>query len=175
MQTLKLDSSYRPIQIIDAFDAFNMVWMDRASMLESYDDVKFRSTHDIWDVPCVIVINRYFGRKYSRLVCNRKNVIWRDNFVCQYCNNKFSIDDLTMDHIVPRSRGGQKTWDNIVASCMRCNQKKGDLLLSEANMKLLREPIEPKYHIFHTFESKNVHEKWRPYLKSIPSFQLSAG
>ena len=168
MQTLKLDSSYRPIQIIDAFDAFNMVWMGRANMVESYDDLKFRSTHDEWDIPCVIVIQRYVKTRKFSLVCNRKNVLWRDRFTCQYCGNIFPPDKLTMDHVTPRSRGGPKTWENIVTSCMKCNQKKGSRLPHEANMIPLALPKEPPTHIFHTVEKKNVHEKWLPYLKGYP-------
>ncbi len=168
MQTLKLDSSYRPIQIIDAFDAFNMVWMGRANMVESYDDLKFRSTHSEWDVPCVIVIKRYVKTRKFSLICNRKNVLWRDRFTCQYCGKIFPYEKLTMDHVTPRSRGGPKTWENIVCSCIKCNQKKGNRLPHEANMIPLCLPKEPNHQIFHTVEKKNVHEKWLPYLKGYP-------
>jgi len=167
MKTLKLDSSYRPIQIIDAYDAFNMIWMRRGNMLESYDNIKFRSTHNEWDIPCVIVINRYVNIHKFTLVCNRKNILWRDRFTCQYCGNIFPHDKLTMDHVTPRSRGGPKTWENIVTSCIKCNQRKGNSTPHEARMVPLCPPKEPSYQLFHTIEKKNIPNKWLPYLKGV--------
>ncbi len=116
MQTLKLDSSYRPIQLIDAFDAFNMVWTNRACMVESYDNITFKSTHDEWEVPCVIVIKRYVPILKYALVCNRKNILWRDRFTCQYCAQIFPQEKLTLDHVTPRSRGGPKTWISLIST-----------------------------------------------------------
>jgi hypothetical protein len=168
MQTLKLDSSYRPIQIIDAFDAFSMVWTQRASMVESYNNTTFRSTHAEWEVPCVIVINRYVPALNCSLVCNRKNVLWRDKLTCQYCGKRHPYENLTLDHVIPSSRGGLKTWENIVCCCRRCNQKKGSMLPAEASMKLLAPPKEPSYHIFNAISKKEMHEKWYPYLQGIP-------
>jgi hypothetical protein len=172
MRTLKLDSSFRPIQIIDAFDAFNMVWMNRAHLIESYDNITFRSTHDEWDVPCVIVIKRYVKMHKFTLVCNRKNVLWRDRFTCQYCASILPHDKLTLDHVTPRSRGGPKSWENIVTCCIKCNQKKGNKLPHEANMVPLRLPKEPPNQIFHTIEKKKIHNKWLPYLKGYPFIKV---
>ena len=165
MKTLKLDSSYKPIQVITVEEAFCMIWMNRANLVEVYDDVFLRSAHESFLAPCVVSVNRYINNSKFTLVCNRKNVIHRDNFTCQYCGIIFPFSQLTMDHIIPRSRGGLKTWDNIVASCIRCNQKKANKLPHEANMKLLGAPTTPPYQIFHTFEKDSIDDKWLPYLK----------
>ena len=164
MKTLKLDSSYRPIQIMDAFDAFSMVWMDRAVLVEAYDGIKFHSTHAEWDVPCVIAIKRYVNLRNFTLGCNRKNVLWRDRFTCQYCGKIMPPDRLTLDHVTPRSRGGPKTWENIVTACYRCNQRKGNSLPNEIGMIPLRLPKEPPTHIFQTLAKNSIHKKWLPYL-----------
>jgi hypothetical protein len=171
MQALKLDSSYRPIDIIDAFDAFSMVWCHRAKMVESYKDITFKSTHSEWEVPCVIVLNRYIPALSCSMVCNRKNVLWRDKYICQYCGNRFPYEKLTLDHVIPSSRGGPKTWENIVCCCKRCNQEKGSMLLEEASMELLASPKEPSYNQFRAITKKEIHEKWYPYLQGI-SYQI---
>ena len=168
METLKLDSSYRPIEVIDAFDAFSMVWTGRAEMIESYDNLVFKSTHDDWDVPCVIVIKRYVSIKKTALVCNRENVLWRDRYTCQYCGEQFAKNKLTLDHVTPKCKGGPKTWENIVTSCIKCNQKKGNKLPKEAGMIPLVLPKEPPFQVYHTIGRKKIHKKWLTYLKGYP-------
>ena len=83
-KTLKLDSSYRPIQVIDSFDAFCMVWMGRANLVEVYSNKYIRSAHQAFPVPCVIALKRYVKISKITLKCNRRNVFWRDRNTCQY-------------------------------------------------------------------------------------------
>jgi len=163
-KALKLDSSYRPVQIVSSFEAFCMVFLGRANLIETYRDEYFHSSHERFLIPSVISLNRYIKRDKLNLKCNRKNVFWRDKNVCQYCSNKFPIDKLTLDHVTPRSKGGPKTWENIVTCCKKCNQIKGDKLPIEANMKPIKVPVQPSSHMFHMVEKKNIHETWLPYL-----------
>ncbi len=164
MKTLKLDSSYRPIQIIDSFDAFCMIYMGRANMVESYDDKVIRSTHQSFPVPCVIALNRYVNVSKITLKCNRRNVFWRDRYTCQYCGKIEDEENLTLDHVTPKCKGGPKTWENIVTACQNCNQRKGSKLPHQVNMVPMRFPKAPSSYIFRTVGSENVHPKWIPYL-----------
>jgi 5-methylcytosine-specific restriction endonuclease McrA len=96
-------------------------------------------------VPEVIVLARYQGMPPRQLRFNRRNIFLRDGFSCQYCGAKPRRDDLTIDHIQPRSRGGLSTWENIAVACMKCNTKKGSRTPEEAGMNLLRKPKRPHW------------------------------
>jgi 5-methylcytosine-specific restriction endonuclease McrA len=97
-------------------------------------------------------------------VCSRKNIILRDENICQYCGGDFHTDDLTMDHVVPKSQGGEKSWENIVASCKPCNQKKGNRTPEQAGMKLLKEPKPLTGPGMLKRRSDSLHEDWKNYL-----------
>ena len=96
------------------------------------------------------VIRLFNYNKYPKrdLKFNRHNIIARDNNQCQYCGKKFPSTALSIDHVKPRSRGGNYCWENAVASCHRCNTRKGGKLPQEANMKLLKKPVAPPYDPF---------------------------
>lgn len=96
-------------------------------------------------VPEVIVLTSFNGRFTKEVKFSRRNIFERDANVCQYCGKKFERGELTLDHIVPRSRGGTGTWENIVLACLDCNIRKGDKLPHEAHMKLLRKPVKPAW------------------------------
>ena len=96
-------------------------------------------------VPEVIVLTAFNGRFSKEVRFSRRNIFERDENCCQYCGRKFDRGDLTLDHVIPRSRGGTSTWTNIVLACVKCNMKKGDKLLTEMSMKLLRNPVKPKW------------------------------
>ena len=164
MKTLKLDSSYRPIQVIDSFDAFCMIYMGRANLVESYDNMCIRSTHQSFPVPCVISLNRYVNVSKITLNCNRRNVFWRDRYTCQYCGKIYDEVELTLDHVTPKCKGGPKSWENIVTACKKCNQKKGSKLPHQAKMVPMRLPKAPSPYIFRTLGRENIHSKWIPYL-----------
>jgi 5-methylcytosine-specific restriction endonuclease McrA len=95
----------------------------------------------------------------------RHNVFERDGNTCQYCGVNFSRDSLNLDHIMPRDRGGQTTWENIVCSCIPCNTRKGNRLPHEAGMALIRKPKRPKWRPFvHISVSTNPHDSWKHFL-----------
>lgn len=95
--------------------------------------------------PDVIVFKKYGERPPNRVNFNRVNLARRDEFSCQYCGDDLGIKDVTMDHVVPRSRGGQLTWENTVAACADCNAEKADRTPQEARMPLLKEPSVPTF------------------------------
>jgi len=164
LKTLKLDSSFRPIDILTVYEAFTMVYTKRANIIEAYDNLYLRSATESHMIPSVISLNRYVKRENLALKCSKKNVFWRDRYTCQYCNNIFPQDLLTLDHVTPRSKGGPKTWDNIVTSCQKCNQLKGNKLPHEVNMFPTRFPRKPADDLFKILVKDNIPSKWLPFL-----------
>jgi 5-methylcytosine-specific restriction endonuclease McrA len=98
---------------------------------------------------------------YRRILLSRKNVLRRDGQRCQYCGNR---DSLTVDHVYPKSRGGPDTWENLVAACVPCNNRKGNRTPDEANMKLRRRPFRPSHVMFIRDYVGSLEETWKPYL-----------
>ena len=155
--TLKLDAAWQPLEIIDSFRAFNMSYTNRAKTLCKYSD----------GMPAVIVLNKYVRRFSFTLTCNRRNVFWRDNFVCQYCSDTFQQSELTMDHVHPKSRGGLKSWSNIVACCKSCNLKKRDRTPKEAKMPLIRKPHAPRVNMVDLYRNVYIREEWKDFIRRI--------
>ena len=151
--SLKLDAAWQPLEIISTYKAFNMCYSGRANIVSSFKV-------DGYMIPSVVVLHSYIRKFPFRLSCNRKNVFWRDNFQCQYCGKTFKFDELTMDHVVPKSKGGTKTWENIVTSCSECNSKKRNRTPKEAQMPLIKRPHSPNRNI-------PIHKDWRIFFKEL--------
>ena len=160
LYTLKLDASWRPIEVIDAFKGVSMVYGGRARPLEWYDT----GPHPTLRYPSVIVLKSYVHKRQFTMTCNRKNVVWRDQNTCQYCGGVFLFKDLTMDHVIPQYFGGGKTWDNIVAACKKCNGKKGHKKLEEISMNLLTKPKKPAITIRDYYRQIVFPEVWDKYI-----------
>jgi 5-methylcytosine-specific restriction endonuclease McrA len=97
-------------------------------------------------VPTVIRLRSYVKIPYKEISLSRRNLLHRDNYTCQYCGDR--RHDLTIDHIVPRSKGGTDSWENVVAACLKCNVKKGDRTPKEANMVMNTTPRRPPSHVY---------------------------
>ena len=160
---LKLDSSYRPLEIVDAVEALVLCLIGKAYAVETYQQ-KVRSVSESFELPAVIVLTRYVKFKFKTISPTRKNIIWRDDNKCQYCAKEYESKILTLDHILPRSKGGKNTWTNLVAACKKCNQKKGNRTPEQAGMKLIRIPVHPKTTILNMLEVKQVNDLWKNYL-----------
>ena len=160
---LKLDSAYRPIEIIDAIEALVMCIIGKAIPVETYEK-KINSPTKAFDLPAVIVLKSVVKFRFTTVACNRQNIVWRDNNQCQYCANYFPLDKLTMDHVIPKSRGGKNTWENLVAACKKCNQKKGSRTPKESGMIPLKKPIRPKANILRTVSKSQISDLWKDYL-----------
>lgn len=125
-----------------------------------------RYVHVGLQLPCVIRLRQY-RRLPSRIqTLSRKNILIRDGYICQYCGVKFVSSELELEHVVPRARGGQSTWENLVAACRVCNARKADRTPTEAGMKLLRQPRRVTIHTSRAFMRQTGvdEEKWRKYL-----------
>ena len=161
MKTLKLDATYRPVGIVDCIEALVLCIVGKAVAVEEYEE-DISSPSITFKIPSVIVLKtivKYFDFQLSP---NRTNVIWRDNNACQYCSKKMQSSDLTMDHVLPKSRGGENTWTNLVTCCEKCNQKKRNRTPEEAGMKLTKKPLKPNNSILR-FTNKIV-PIWNIYL-----------
>ena len=139
-RSLILNATYEPLAVVHARRAVVLVLKEKAEVLES-NGVAFHSERITIPAPSVVRLN-YFVRvpPRARTALSRRAVFARDGWVCQYCGASAE----NVDHVVPRSRGGTHTWENVVAACRRCNQRKENRLLHEANLRLVREPHAPR-------------------------------
>jgi len=163
-KVLKLDSSYRPIQVIDWTEAITMVFTGRANVVEYRDGCYARSASDKFQIPSVISINRYVKQARVTLRVSRRNLFIRDDYTCQYCSVRFPKGTLTIDHVTPKSAGGPKTWENIVTACRRCNQKKADHLPRDVGMFPKKTPRAPSPSMFYNLV-EDVEDCWKIYLE----------
>ncbi|KAL6205298.1 PREDICTED: uncharacterized protein LOC101304737 [Fragaria vesca subsp. vesca] len=140
---LVLDISYRPINVVCWKRAICLEFMDKADVLEYYDQT-VNSPSGSFYIPAVLRVPHLLQVvKRRRIKCNlsRKNILCRDSFTCQYCSSR---ENLTIDHVIPIARGGEWKWDNLVTACAKCNSKKGQKTVEEACMKLMKIPKAPK-------------------------------
>lgn len=144
MRTLVLDKGYLPQRIVSWQDAISMLWIGKAEVLEEYDLV-VRSPSVAMRMPSVVRLRRGTHKAPRRIKFSRVNVFLRDGFRCQYCSEEAPMQELTYDHVLPRSRGGRTVWENIVTSCRDCNTRKANRTPREAGMPLSREPFRPTW------------------------------
>lgn len=161
---LLLNATYEPLRVITTRRAVVLILDEKAEVIEHKDGL-FRSASTAMPVPAVIRLRYFVKIPYrARLPLNRKAVVARDGGVCQYgCGRRGD----TIDHVVPRSRGGQHRWENVVASCRKCNGKKDDRLLSELGWELARKPFAPKgtyWLVVAMLPDGEVDPEWEPYL-----------
>ncbi len=121
-------------------------WCELSKYRENFDGGHFIHTPSFQvRLPEVILLNVFNGFVKREVRLSRRNIFERDEQRCQYCGHRFSKQDLTIDHVMPRSRGGRDTWENLVLACLRCNLKKGSRTPDEASMQLLRRPVAPHW------------------------------
>ena len=161
MRALILNATYEPLSIVSARRAIVLVLREKAVIVEESGDV-WRSERSSHPLPSVIRLRTFVKVPYARRVAlNRRAVFARDQQACQYCGMKAE----NLDHVVPRSRGGAHTWENVVAACRRCNLRKGDRTPREAGMALRRNPRAPRRHGWVLVNlGSPPHSSWRPYL-----------
>jgi len=134
-------ASYLPLSIINWKEAIKYIYHDKCDVLEWYDDWMVRSPSWETKVPAVIMMRDYIRQK-SEVRFSKSNLYLRDMYTCLYCEEEFSKNELTMDHVVPLSRGGKTEWTNIVTACNPCNGKKGN----KNNWKPKYKPYRPGYY-----------------------------
>ena len=164
-QVLLLNISYEPLKIINWKKAINMLFLGKVEVIEEYGSEIHAITFTI-KMPSIVRLLTVVKRNKSPVKFSRQNIYARDRYKCQYCGVKFPSEELTYDHVLPKSRGGRTEWENIVTCCMSCNRKKGGRLPHEADMKLIRRPSQPDWvpsmRIMVSF--REVPKSWRDYL-----------
>lgn len=195
---LVLNRFWQPVRTCSARRALKLLCLGHARVLQTEGEGKFQ-THDFesWleysstgaveelihsvrialGVPRIVVLSLY--DKYPRLTVSltRRNVFLRDQFTCQYCARKLPELELNLDHVHPRDKGGTKTWENIVTSCIGCNTRKGNKLPKEAGMQPLRKPTTPRWQPMFGLRHGGAiqHESWACFLDpKRQSVKLSA-
>ena len=164
--------SYYPLSLWSWQDSIKSVFLDRVSIV-SYYDRTVRSPSFSMKLPSVIAL-KSFIRPQSNPNFTRFNVFLRDKFSCQYCDSK---NELTFDHLLPRSKGGKTDWNNVVTACSSCNVKKGGRLLKNSGMTLNQWPYQPTTEDLHkngkNFPPNFLHESWIDYLYSVSYTHLT--
>jgi 5-methylcytosine-specific restriction endonuclease McrA len=189
---LVLNRLYMAIQVMSVRRAFCLLCKDLAEVVNvengtyvSYDfqswrevsewkaSIEGRKEHDDWiravnfeiQVPRVIRLLRYDQFPKNVIKFNRRNIFLRDENRCQYCGHRFPTQQLSLDHVVPRSQGGLTNWENIVCACLRCNVRKGGRTPHEAHMRLKRRPVKPRRSPMLSHQLTCVkYESWKQFL-----------
>lgn len=160
-RVLVLNASFEPINVCTVNRAVVLLLKERAEMIERSERV-LHSERAAISRPTVIRLVHYVRVPYSsRRRVSRRAVFARDGWACQYCGNQKA---LTIDHVIPRSKGGPNAWENVVACCTACNKRKGDSLLHEAGMKLTRPPRPPSRTVFIHVAGPQVPPSWSRYV-----------
>lgn len=160
-EVLVLNQDYQPISVCSVQRSVKLVFLEKAELLHDDPDRVIRTVDEEFQYPSVIRLRRYIRLPYAKIVLSRSNIMKRDNHKCQYCGTKA---DLTLDHVMPRSRGGKDTWENLVTACNHCNVKKGNRTPDEAAMPLRIKPYKPVHITFFQNLLNGVQEHWKPYL-----------
>lgn len=157
-----LNQSYEPLTICNLRKAIILIFLGKAELVSDKNHKTIHSVSNTFPWPSVIRLNAYIKIPYKKIILTRKNILRRDNHKCAYCGR--GDLPLTIDHVIPRSRGGDDIWENLVAACLPCNSKKGDRTPDEANMPLRIKPYAPNHIMFIRNSIGRMDEEWKPYL-----------
>jgi Restriction endonuclease len=162
---LVLNASYEPINICAARRALVLILKGLAHA-EEHADQHLHAQRVAMRLPTVIRLLEYRRIPHQTRALSRKNILMRDRYTCQYCHKVFPANELTLDHVIPRSRGGESTWENLVACCHPCNNRKGNRTPDEASMRLLRPPrpfsLHTSRHLMRMLGRSD--QQWKKYL-----------
>jgi 5-methylcytosine-specific restriction endonuclease McrA len=158
---LVLNQNYQPLNICDVRRAISLLGRGKAETLDVTETL-LRSAYAAVPAPTVIRLVYMVKRPLHQRRLSRREVFVRDGFRCQYCG--IQTRHLTLDHVTPRSRGGQQSWTNVVSACTECNHRKAGRTPLEARMALMREPQPPRPNPYAFFHVGHVRESWRPFL-----------
>lgn len=160
---LVLNQNFEPLNVCDTRRAMCLIVVGKADVVENGRGV-IRTPSRVFLRPSVIRLNYMIHRPRPEPQLTRHEIFRRDNYTCQYCGKQSK--QLTIDHVVPRHRGGRRTWENLVTACPRCNVRKGGRTIEEAGMKLLRQPTKPPAtyeYLFRGYLKQNA--EWAKFLK----------
>lgn len=160
-RVLVLNQDFSPLSVCSAERAFLLLYLQKAELVHDDPENKMRSIDSDYPMPSVIRLQKYIFIPFKSVILTRQNIFKRDRQKCQYCGK---TKELTIDHVLPKSRGGKSTWTNLVAACKKCNSLKGDKTPEEAEMPLAAKPFKPSYIMFVRNFSGFTSEEWLKYL-----------
>lgn len=160
-RVLVLNADYSPLNVTSLQRGFNLVYKGKAEVVKSADKSIITDTKE-YERPLIIRLLNYVKYVYRRLRVNRHRIYKRDGHKCVYCGNS---KQLTIDHVIPKSKGGKNTWENLVTCCTKCNLKKSDRTPEQAGMKLSVRPEEP--NIFVEAMNSSLEKVWKEYQSSF--------
>lgn len=160
-QVLVLNQDYRALTLCSIQKAFILIFLNKAELVARVEHMYLRTVASQFPRPAVIRLHRYASVPYKGVTLNRQNLFRRDNFECQYCG---TAKNLTIDHVIPKSKGGKSDWRNLVTACSRCNSAKGDQLPEQVGFKLRQHPYKPNFVSFLRLSANQFHESWKTYL-----------
>jgi len=160
-KVLVLNADYTPINVTTVFKGFKLVDKGKAEVLKAGDNPIVAGDRS-FTRPLIIRLYNYVKFRLHKLKITRNRLFRRDNYTCVYCGNK---KNLTVDHVMPKSRGGQNTWLNLVTCCSHCNRVKDNRTPEEAGMKFLKQPYEPS--IFSEVVTPNIESVWQEFKKTF--------
>jgi 5-methylcytosine-specific restriction endonuclease McrA len=164
-KTLLLNTTYEPLRVISWQKAITMLTLGKVEVIEEYD----REVHSVSfsiKLPSVVRLLRLVKWRNEPLKFSRKNIYARDHGLCQYCGKQLLRQEITYDHVIPKSQGGETSWENVVTCCVECNSRKGGRTPKQAGMSLLQLPHKPTWNasLRITIGLKNTPQSWRDYL-----------
>lgn len=170
---LVLNQNYEPLNVCNVRRALVLVLRGKAEVIESASAFFHTATRAL-RLPSVIRLVSYIRRPRPRVRLTRKEIFNRDGWTCVYCGRY--TRDLTIDHVVPRHRGGPHTWDNLVSACKTCNHRKAGRTPQEARMHMLLQPAEPRVGVYHSFMPYLENEvEWRKFVPGYEPYASAAG
>lgn len=164
-QVLLLNITYEPLKVIDWKKAVTLLTLGKVEVVEEYG-LEIRSVSFTIRLPSVVRLLRLVKRPLDPLKFSRQNIYARDKYRCQYCGKGMPTEELSYDHVIPKSRGGKTVWTNIVTCCLACNRQKGGRTPEEASMTLIRPPAKPRWlpALKVTIGFREIPSSWRDYL-----------
>lgn len=162
--TLLLNSDYNILHFITYKKALKLFVKEKVDVLSDWEDVDICYGDRKIKLPATLRMKYYINKRYKQLVFSKKAVLKRDHYVCQYCLNHIKSGQATVDHLIPKSYGGQSIFTNCVASCYNCNNKKGNRTPEQAGMELMILPTAPIGYVYYVSEQERWHDDWGAFL-----------
>ena len=161
-KVLILNQNYEPMSVINVKKAVVLLYLGKAELVESHDGKRVHAVSMSMPFPSIVRLSVFVKVPFKKIILSRKNILRRDGHRCQFCGR--GDIPLTVDHVLPASRGGEETWENLVCACVDCNNVKGDRTPDEARMPLRRKPMRPNHVTFIRYFVSTLDERWKPYL-----------
>jgi len=150
-------------RVVDPADYQQYDWDDWAAFQPAVDEPCVRSVHLRIRVPEVVTLRDFDRLPAAAVTFSRRNIFKRDHFTCQYCGKQPGVNELTLDHVKPRSQGGESRWDNCVLACVDCNHRKADRTPQQARMRLRRAPVQPKWNPLYAAHEVRI-KSWSKFI-----------